>query len=536
MVKYLENNSGFSSWLAAKDANSKKSKFTGVLWWIVIFLLAWWIFSAWLSPKQSPAPAEQNTDVAAAQVEDVSNAVVVPLGHETMGWKMGFNAQGLRISDIRLHNYKAAKNSEEAVGILSGKNEFIEVGLIANGTTAPNVATHWNQKNVGTGFENIVWKNSDGIEFSRAIEISDKENYIITITDTIRNNSKRDVSFVPYARIVRDAGADTAGVSTGGVAFANSSIERESWKSVGKKSYAWTTPAGFVGFEDQYWQVIASLGSVDQTIKIKPLGDGRLQAEASASAVSVPAGGITTFTTRIFAGPKTPEVLKAAATSIRGIDQTLDYGWFWFLSRPFLWALNALYSLVANYGVAIILLTIIIRILMWPLTRKSFVGMAAMQKMQPEMQRIQKLYADDKVRMQQEMMKLYKDSKTSPMSGCLPMLLQIPIFFALYKALLIAAPLRHSQFLWISDLAVMDPYFILPIVMGASMWWQMHLQSAANKVTGNDPMAQTQKMMKWMPVIFTAMFAWMPAGLVLYWTVSNLFGIGQMWWIKRTTK
>ena len=247
-------------------------------------------------------------------------------------------------------------------------------------------------------------------------------------------------------------------------------------------------------------------------------------------------GKTITLTTNLFAGPKTPDVLKTAAASISGIDRTIDYGWFWFLSRPFLWSFNALYALVLNYGLVIILLTIGIRILMWPLTRKSFVGMAAMQKMQPEMQRIQKLYGDDKVRMQAEMMKLYKNSKTSPMSGCLPMLLQIPIFFALYKALLIAVPLRHAGFLWLHDLAVMDPYFILPIVMGATMWWQQHLQTAATNPDPNDPMAQTQKMMKWMPVIFTALFAWMPAGLVLYWTISNMFGIGQMWWIKNIVK
>jgi YidC/Oxa1 family membrane protein insertase len=261
-----------------------------------------------------------------------------------------------------------------------------------------------------------------------------------------------------------------------------------------------------------------------------------LQVEALSSLVQVPAGKAITITTNLFAGPKTPDVMNAAATAIPGINQTIDYGWFWFLARPFLWSLNALYSLVLNYGLAIILLTIGIRILMWPLTRKSFVGMAAMQKMQPEMQRIQKLYANDKMRMQAEMMKLYKNGKTSPMSGCLPMLLQIPIFFALYKSLLIAVPLRHAGFLWLQDLAVMDPYFILPVLMGLTMWVQQHMQTSATKLDGNDPAAQTQKMMKWMPILFTILFAWMPSGLVLYWTVSNLFGIGQMWWIKRTSK
>ena len=202
-----------------------------------------------------------------------------------------------------------------------------------------------------------------------------------------------------------------------------------------------------------------------------------------------------------------------------------------------LWALNGLYAIVGNYGIAIIIFTLLLRFAIWPLTRKSYTSMIAMQKMQPELARIQKLYANDKVRLQMEMMRLYQTHKTSPMSGCLPMLIQIPIFFALYKALLVSVQMRSAGFLWISDLAVMDPYFILPVLMGATMWWQTKLQTAAQRTSAtNDAIAQTQRVMKWMPVMFTILFAWMPAGLVLYWTVSNLFGIAQMQIIKRTSK
>ena len=163
--------------------------------------------------------------------------------------------------------------------------------------------------------------------------------------------------------------------------------------------------------------------------------------------------------------------------------------------------------------------------------------MAAMQKMQPEMQRIQKLYANDKMCRQMEMMKLYQTHKTSPMSGCLPMLIQIPIFFALYKALLVSVQMRNAHFLWISDLSAMDPYFILPILMGATMFLQQRLQSPKLSAGNtNDIAAQTQRMMRWMPILFTVMFAWMPAGLVLYWTVSNIFSIIQMQIIKRKSK
>jgi YidC/Oxa1 family membrane protein insertase len=303
-----------------------------------------------------------------------------------------------------------------------------------------------------------------------------------------------------------------------------------------KKPYAYQTTNGFVGFTDQYWETIASVESPDQTIRLKKM-DARYQADAAAAPIQIAAGKTGAAETKIFAGPRDQNILAKASGSVAGLDQTMDYGWFWFLSRPLLWSLNAIYGFVLNYGVAIILLTIALRVLMWPLTRKSYTSMAAMQRMQPELQRIQKLYANDKARQQMEIMRLYQEHKTSPMSGCLPMLLQIPIFFALYKALIISVPMRQTGFLWLSDLSVMDPYFILPVVMGATMWWQQSLQSAATQNAGqNDPMAQTQKIMKWMPLIFTAMFAWMPSGLVLYWTVSNLFGIGQMYVIKKTMK
>ena len=268
-------------------------------------------------------------------------------------------------------------------------------------------------------------------------------------------------------------------------------------------------------------------------MRVKSVAD-KYVADSTAAPIIVKPNDTGVFTTTVFAGPREQRVLDTAETTITGIGQTIDYGWFWFFARPLLWALNILNSFVMNYGVAIILLTILLRLLMWPLTRKSYVSSIKMQQMQPELKRIQKLYANDKVRLQMEMMNLYRTHKTSPMSGCLPMLIQIPIFFALYKALLVSVNMRNAHFLWIKDLAAMDPYFILPILMGATMWLQQYLQTGRTKNTdGNDAMAQTGRMMKWLPIIFTIMFAWMPAGLVLYWTVSNIFGIVQTYIIKR---
>lgn len=522
MVKYLDNNSGFAQWNANKNATTKKSVFKSFLWWCLLFFAAWWAIGAIMSPKQ---PVVSDTDP-----EPVLDLSAVP-AHTATSDKITATVRGLRISNVALADYVSDGNVSDTarVTLLNGPHDFAEVGVIATGTSAPTPETVWNKSG-----DVFMWRNSDGVEYRRTVTV---DGYIVTIKDDIKNKSRHDIAVTPYARVVRDASQkSSSGVYTGMVAYVNSDIEHNDWYKLDKKSYAYSTTNGFAGFADQYWETIVQLDSPDQTIRGKKSFGTTYQTDVAAAAVSVPAGGDKTITSRIFAGPRDQNILSGVAGVITGIDETVDYGWFWFLARPMLWALNGLFAIVGNYGIAIILFTLLLRLAIWPLTRKSYTSMIAMQKMQPEMARIQKLYANDKMRLQMEMVRLYQTHKTSPMSGCLPMLIQIPIFFALYKALLVSVPMRSAGFLWISDLAAMDPYFILPILMGATMWWQSRLQTVAKTASGNDAVAQTQRVMKWMPVIFTFLFAWMPAGLVLYWTVSNLFGIAQMQIIKRTSK
>ena len=521
MVQYMNNNSGFNQWNANRNAATKKSGFSGFLWWLLVFMAAWWMVGSVMAPKQPVADVAIETNII-----DMSSVPTQTIKSD----KVSANVQGLRISDILLNEFPVSSDSVEPVALLSGDNDYIEVGFLTTGTTAPVANTVWREKD-GT----YTWRNSDGVEFTRTL---DTDGYVITITDTIKNNSKSAVSVSPYARVVREnkSGAQSAAVANGSIVYANSDIEQRAWNKLDKKSYAYSTTSGFAGFNDQYWQTVVSIDSPDQTIRVKKTGDA-YSSDVASSAVSVGAGETKSLVAYLFAGPREQHVLDVAEQKIAGISESVDYGWFWFLARPMLWVLNGIHHIVMNYGVAIIIMTILLRLLMWPLTRKSYTNMVAMQKMQPEMQRIQKLYANDKMRLQMEMMKLYQTHKTSPMSGCLPMLIQIPIFFALYKALLVSVPMRNAHFLWISDLSAMDPYFILPILMGATMWLQQYLQTPVNKNTNaNDAVAQTQKMMRWMPVLFTIMFAWMPAGLVLYWTVSNIFGIIQMQIIKKQSK
>ena len=516
MVQYLNNNNGFNQWASMQQNTKKPSRFSGFLWWLFLFLFAWWVIGLWTRPE--------NVQTNAANPVVIEESTVS--SRNIANDDISLDVSGLRISNIVLKQHLNDAKSKESVVLLNNKNNFVEVGFVSQDVQTPNINTNWTLKNG-------VMQYGTNVVFMRNITV---DGYTTKITDTIKNNSSREINVAPYVRIVRSATEKTSGVvETGGVVYANSKLNYANWNKLNKKSYAYSTVRGSLGFADMYWETIASIDSDDQTISLKKSGDLYL-ADTSAASVKVPAKSEKEINTYIFTGPRETNALNAASNNIPGINKTIDYGWFWFFAMPMLWMINWLFALVGNYGVAIIIMTLILRLLIWPLTRKSYVSTMMMQKMQPELQRVQKLYANDKARLQIEMMKVYQTHKTSPMSGCLPMLIQIPIFFALYKALLISVPMRSAHFLWISDLAAMDPYFILPILMGATMWLQQYLQSPKTKANDNPAMASTQRFMKWMPVIFTFMFAWMPSGLVLYWTVSNLFGILQMYIIKKTSK
>ena len=512
MVQYLNNNSGFNQW---NSMHTKKSKSFGFFWWMIMFLLAWWIVGSWFKPQNTVIT---NPDVINVEKSDVAVKKID-------GEKISVDVQGLRISNIALKEYKKSTKDTTSVSLLNDENNFVEIGFVSADAVVPNINTNWELKSGTMHF-------GKNVHFVRNISV---DGYVIKISDTITNNSNKEISITPYVRVIKsNPKTESSVVETGGVVYANSDLDYVNWAKLNKKSYAYSTVRGSFGFAEQYWETVVAVDSNDQTISLKKSGDLYL-ADNSVASVKIAPNKSETIDKYVFAGPRIGSILNTASENIPGLNKTMDYGWFWFFAQPMLWMINGLYDLVGNYGLAIILMTLIVRLLMWPLTKKSFSSTVAMQKMQPELQRVQKLYANDKARLQIEMMKIYQTHKTSPMSGCLPMLLQIPIFFALYKALLISVPMRNAGFLWISDLAAMDPYFILPILMGATMWLQQYWQTPKTTNT-NDAMASTQRVMKWMPVLFTVMFAWMPAGLVLYWTVSNLFGILQMYIIKKTTK
>ncbi|QJQ97439.1 membrane protein insertase YidC [Halomonas sp. PGE1] len=239
---------------------------------------------------------------------------------------------------------------------------------------------------------------------------------------------------------------------------------------------------------------------------------------------SVAAGGEARLGATLYMGPKVQDYLEAVAPNLR---LTVDFGWLWFIANPLFWLLDQIHSLIGNWGWSIVLLTIVVKLALWPLSAKAYKSMARMRKLGPEMQRLKEQYGDDRQKMSQEMMKFYQKEKINPLGGCLPILVQMPVFIALYWMLLESVELRHAPFMfWIQDLSVKDPFFILPILMGASMFVQQLLNP-----TPPDPMQA--KIMRMLPIVFTFFFLWFPAGLVIYWVVNNIISIAQQYAITR---
>jgi YidC/Oxa1 family membrane protein insertase len=266
----------------------------------------------------------------------------------------------------------------------------------------------------------------------------------------------------------------------------------------------------------------ANPGQYHYSTKVTSNGDNLIR--YTGSPVELAAGASGQFNSQFYAGPKDQYRLKEIAA---GLDLTVDYGWLWWICQPLFWILTQIHKFVGNWGWSIILLTVLVKGAFFHLSAASYRSMAKMRKVAPKMTQIRELYADDKQKQSQEMMALYQKEKVNPLGGCLPILIQMPVFISLYWVLMESVELRHAPWLgWIKDLSTMDPYYILPLIMGASMFVQQKLNPAPP-----DPMQA--KIMQWMPVFFTFFFLWFPAGLVLYWVVNNLLSILQQWIITR---
>ena len=360
----------------------------------------------------------------------------------------------------------------------------------------------------------------------------ERGSYRVGVTYLIDNQSSEPFRSTLFGQLKRDQSEDpTSGTSVGmksylGAVFSTDAnkYEKFTFSDMTKGNFNQTSQDGWVAFSQHYF-VSAWVPQPGQThtFQSRRVNNDFIVGFLS-PAVDVLPGDTAEVSANLFVGPKDQEQLEATAPNLK---LTVDYGWLWWIAYPLYWLLTTIQSFVGNWGLAIIGITIVVKAALFQLNAKAFRSMAKMRKFGPEMMRMKELYGDDRQKMSQEMMKLYKKEKINPLGGCLPILAQMPVFIALYWVLMESVELRHAPFfLYIQDLSVMDPYFILPILMGVTMFLQQKLNP-----TPPDPMQA--KIMKMLPIVFTFFFLWFPAGLVLYWLVNNILSIAQQWYITR---
>ena len=371
----------------------------------------------------------------------------------------------------------------------------------------------------------------EGVTY-RKIFVLKRGEYDIAVNYEINNQSDKTIEVEPYGQLrhtLVDSSGNVAMPTYTGGAYSSSetNYKKYSFSDMENANLSVNTKAGWVAVLQHYF-VSAWIPNQDADNQLYTLTDKANNIGSigyRGPVVAIQPNTTEKLTSKLWTGPKLQNEMGQVADHL---DLTVDYGWAWFIAKPLFWLLTFIQQLVQNWGVAIICVTLVVKAILYPLTKAQYTSMAKMRMLQPKLQEMRERFGEDRQRMSQEMMKLYKDEKVNPLGGCLPLLLQMPIFIALYWTFMEAVELRHAPFFgWIQDLSAQDPYYILPILMGASMF----LLQKMSPTPVADPMQQ--KIMNFMPLIFMVFFLWFPAGLVLYWLVSNLITIIQQQLIYR---
>jgi YidC/Oxa1 family membrane protein insertase len=563
-----------------KGPDSKNFLLAMVLSMLIIF--GYQFFFGNLLPKppaQPPAVTQQTTQVTGAAVPGTAEAggviareAALQVGPrvviDTPDLTGSINLTGAQIDDLKLKNYRETVDpASPIITFLSPSNTkgayFAEQGFVpapGQNVKVPDSKTVWTvngeAKLGGSTPLMLTWDNGAGITFRREIAITDK--YVFNIRQIVENRSANPITLLPYGRVQRQDTPVIAGYYSffeGLLGVQNDKLVEVAYAKVAAENgkVENTTRGGWAGITDKYWatSLIPEQGR-EVKVTYQHIKQGERDAYQSdyvaTEPVTVAAGSTAVYQDQLFAGAKVVDIVDSvgAKYKISRFDLMIDWGWYKFLTQPMFYLMHWAKGIMGNFGLAILFVTVLVKLAVFPLANKSYASMSKMKKLAPEMERIKKEFPDDKVKQQQAVMEMYKKEKVSPVSGCLPVLVQIPIFFAIYKVILTTIELRHAPFYgWIHDLSQPDPTSLFnlfglipwtpphilmlgvwPILMGITMWVQMRLNPAPP-----DPVQAA--MFNWMPLIFTFMLSSMPAGLVIYWTWSNLISIVQQSFIMK---
>jgi YidC/Oxa1 family membrane protein insertase len=535
--------------------------------------------------QTEPAPNSPKPDHPAAEVvvaRGVAIAAAPRVKIDTSRLNGSISLKGARIDDLSLTKFRETVDpASPAIELFSPSGTaapyYAEFGWVAaTGSTArvPDQNTVWQQEGSGALTQStpvtLKYDNGEGLTFRRTVAVDD--HYLFTIKDEVTNAGSAPVTLYPFALISRHGTPTVSGyyiLHEGLVGYlGDQKLQEYSYKKIDEaKSVSFKVTNGWFGITDKYW---ASALLPDTSAQLQArfssheVGSVKTyQTDYLEDAQTIPSGGTGSVNTRLFAGAKEASVVGInfpfvelggynKQLNLNHFDLLIDWGWFYFITKPMFLALDFFFHVFGNFGVAILFVTVLIKAIFFPLANKSYASMAKMKAVQPQIAALKERFPDDKMKLQQEMMEIYKKEKINPISGCLPMVLQIPVFFSLYKVLFVTIEMRHAPFFaWIKDLSAPDPTHIFnlfgllpydpsavpllgpylaigawPIIMGITMWFQMKLNP-----TPPDP---TQKMIfDWMPVIFTFMLAAFPAGLVIYWAWNNTLSVIQQSFIMR---
>ena len=528
-------------------------------------------------PRVGPAPAQQEasvpgaapaaTSAPAAPTREAAVAEGARIAIESGNLVGTLRLTGGRIDDLRLARYRETVDpGSKLITLLSPQTApdpyFAEFGWIdAAGKPVPDEAAVWTAsgtKLTPTTPVTLAWDNGKGLRFERRIAVD--RDFLFTVTDHVTNAGAEPVALQPYGRVQRIGTPPTAGyyiLHEGPIAVFNGVLNEPSYDDVTKKrEIKQTITGGWLGITDKYWLVaLVPDQKAEKTarfVAVKGNGKDGYQADYLSTPLTVAPGQSAETVNRLFAGAKEVALLDRyeEELGVARFDRAVDFGWFYWLTKPIFYVLDYFNRLTGNFGVAILLLTLCVKALFFPLANKSYRAMSKMKLLAPEVEKLKARYGEDRQAMSAAMMELYKKSGANPLAGCLPIVIQIPVFFSLYKVLFVTIEMRHAPFYgWIKDLSSYDPtsvfnlfgllpwgppeIFLLgatigawPLMMGVTMYLQQKLNPAPP-----DPVQA--KVFMALPFIFTIMLAPFPAGLVIYWAWNNLLSVAQQWVIMR---